>query len=114
MVLTGNSMGSSEIWDKPHSCCIGNGKFPIQHSWYLSQISLLPMLLLVQMTQLMLNIYIAQISVEIDRQLKYSAFIPTLLWSALGNSSYVLIHALIHPHQTHHVIQIVYNCVKVM
>ena len=27
MVLTGNSMGSSEIWDKYHSCCIGNGKF---------------------------------------------------------------------------------------
>ena len=47
MVLTGNSMGSSEIWDKYHSCCIGNGKFPIQHSWYLSKISLLPMLLLV-------------------------------------------------------------------
>ena len=40
-------MGSSEIWDKYHSCCIGNGKFPIQHSWYLSQVSLLPMLLLV-------------------------------------------------------------------
>ena len=40
-------MGSSEIWDKYHSCCIGNGKFPIQHLWYLSQISLLPMLLLV-------------------------------------------------------------------
>ena len=30
VVLTGNSMGSSEIWDKYHSCCIGNGKFPIQ------------------------------------------------------------------------------------
>ena len=27
MVVTGNSMGSSEIWDKYHSCCIGNGKF---------------------------------------------------------------------------------------
>ena len=27
MVLTGNSMGSSEIWDKYHECCIGNGKF---------------------------------------------------------------------------------------
>ena len=27
MVLTGNSMGSSEIWDKYHSCFIGNGKF---------------------------------------------------------------------------------------
>ena len=27
MVLTGKSMGSSEIWDKYHSCCIGNGKF---------------------------------------------------------------------------------------
>ena len=27
MALTGNSMGSSEIWDKYHSCCIGNGKF---------------------------------------------------------------------------------------
>ena len=45
MVLTGNSMGSSEIWDKYHECCIGNGdKFPIQQEWYLSQISLLPML----------------------------------------------------------------------
>ena len=43
-VRTSDSMGSSEIWDKYHSCCIGNGKFPIQHSWYLSQISLLPML----------------------------------------------------------------------
>ena len=49
MVLTGNNMGSSEIWDKYHSCCIGNlSPFPIQHSWYLPQISLLPMLLLVQ------------------------------------------------------------------
>ena len=27
MVLTGNSMGSSEIWDKYHSCCIENGNF---------------------------------------------------------------------------------------
>ena len=25
MVLTGNSMGSSEIWDKYHEYCIGNG-----------------------------------------------------------------------------------------
>ena len=55
MVLTGNSMGSSEIWDKYHECCIGNGDklnlpFPIQHSWYLSQISLLPMLLIVQIS----------------------------------------------------------------
>ena len=24
---TSNSKGSSEIWDKYHSCCIGNGKF---------------------------------------------------------------------------------------
>ena len=24
---TSNSMGSSEIWDKYHECCIGNGKF---------------------------------------------------------------------------------------
>ena len=39
VISTSNSMGSSEIWDKYHSCCIGNGKFPIQHSWYLSQIS---------------------------------------------------------------------------
>ena len=43
-------MGSSEIWDKYHSCCIGNGKCPIKQEWYLSQISLLPMLLLVQIT----------------------------------------------------------------
>ena len=50
MVLIGNGMGSSEIWDKYHSCCIGNDKFPIQHSWYLFQISLLPMLLLVRIT----------------------------------------------------------------
>ena len=43
MVLTGNSMGSSEIWDKYHKCCIGNGdKF---HS-----AKLLPMLLLVHIT----------------------------------------------------------------
>ena len=48
MVLTGNSMGSSEIWDKYHECCIGNLPFPIQQEWYLSQISLLPMLLLVR------------------------------------------------------------------
>ena len=45
-----------KIWDKYHSCCIGNRKFhsalscetvtfPIEHSEYLSQISLLPMLL---------------------------------------------------------------------
>ena len=27
MVLTRNSMGSSEIWDKYHSCCIENGNF---------------------------------------------------------------------------------------
>ena len=26
-ISTSNSMGSSEIWDKYHSCCIGNGKF---------------------------------------------------------------------------------------
>ena len=52
MVLTGNSMGIAvKFWDKYHSCCIENGKFPIQHSWYLSQISLLPMLLLVQTLQ---------------------------------------------------------------
>ena len=25
MVCTSNSMGSSEIWDKYHECCIGNG-----------------------------------------------------------------------------------------
>ena len=37
-------MGSSEIWDKYHECCIGNLPFPIQQEWYLSQISLLPML----------------------------------------------------------------------
>ena len=54
-VCTSNSMGSSEIWDKYHECCIGNGDkfheakpsdlpFPIQQEWYLSQISLLPML----------------------------------------------------------------------
>ena len=24
-VCTSNSMGSSEIWDKYHECCIGNG-----------------------------------------------------------------------------------------
>ena len=24
-ICTSNSMGSSEIWDKYHSCCIGNG-----------------------------------------------------------------------------------------
>ena len=52
MVLTGNSMGIAvKFWDKYHSCCIENVKFPIQHSWYLSQISLLPMLILVQITQ---------------------------------------------------------------
>ena len=34
-------MGSSEIWDKYHECCIGNLPFPIQQEWYLSQISLL-------------------------------------------------------------------------
>ena len=39
-------------------------------------------IILVQMTQLMLNIYITQISVVGDRQLKYSAFIPILLWPA--------------------------------
>ena len=27
VVCTSNSMGSSEIWDKYHECCIGNGKF---------------------------------------------------------------------------------------
>ena len=43
-VCTSNSMGSSEIWDKYHECCIGNLPFPIQQEWYLSQISLLPML----------------------------------------------------------------------
>ena len=47
-------------------------------------------IILVQITQLMLNI-ITQISVVGDRQLKYSAFIPILPWSALGNSSHVLI-----------------------
>ena len=55
-ILTWNSMGIAvKIWDK---CCIVNGKFhssqlrlmkffpfPTQHLWYLSQISLLPMLL---------------------------------------------------------------------
>ena len=24
-ICTSNSMGSSEIWDKYHKCCIGNG-----------------------------------------------------------------------------------------
>ena len=43
-ICTSNSMGSSEIWDKYHECCIGNLPFPIQQEWYLSQISLLPML----------------------------------------------------------------------
>jgi len=51
IVITLNSMGSRELLDKYHSCCIGNGKFHlailIQHLWYLSQISLLPTLLLV-------------------------------------------------------------------
>ena len=44
VISTSNSMGSSEIWDKYHECCIGNLPFPIQQEWYLSQISLLPML----------------------------------------------------------------------
>ena len=41
-------------------------------------------------TNNMLNIYITQITVVGDRQFKYSAFIPILPWSALGNSSHVL------------------------
>ena len=52
MVFTWNSTSLTvKNWDKYHSCDIGNTKFhsalpfPIQHSWYLSQISLLPMLL---------------------------------------------------------------------
>ena len=49
-------------------------------------------IILVQMTQLMLNIYITQISVVGDRQLKYSAFIPILLWSA--NTSLMYIYVL--------------------
>ena len=48
-------------------------------------------IILVQMTQLVLNIYITQISVVGDRQFKYSAFIPISPWSALSNSSHVLI-----------------------
>ena len=44
LIRTNNSMGSSEIWDKYHECCIGNLPFPTQQEWYLSQISLLPML----------------------------------------------------------------------
>ena len=43
-ISTSNTMGSSEIWDKYHECCIGNLPFSIQQEWYLSQISLLPML----------------------------------------------------------------------
>ena len=43
-ICTSISMGSSEIWDKYHSCCIGNLPFPIQQEWYLSQTLLLPML----------------------------------------------------------------------
>jgi len=63
MALTSNRMCSSEILDKYHSCCIGNDKFHLASSreihphfqyntglWYLSQVSLLPMLLLVQTT----------------------------------------------------------------
>ena len=48
-------------------------------------------IILVQMTLLILNIYITQVSVVGDscRQLKYSVFIPILPWSALGNSSHV-------------------------
>ena len=41
------------------------------------------------MTQLMLNIYITQISVVSDRQLKYSAFIPILPWSANTSLMYM-------------------------
>ena len=32
-ICTSNSMGSSEIWDKYHECCIGNLPFPIQQEW---------------------------------------------------------------------------------
>ena len=77
MVLTGNSMGSSEILDKYHSCCIGNGigngkfheaknlsPFPIQQEWYLSKISLLPMLLLVLITFLSDLNYLCTVSAK--------------------------------------------------
>ena len=48
-VLTWNSMGNSEILDKYHECCfeiheVKPSPFPLQQEWYLSKISLLPML----------------------------------------------------------------------
>jgi len=49
MVVTWNSMCSSEILDKYHSCCIENGKIS---NPTLMVFSLLPMLLLVQIKQL--------------------------------------------------------------
>ena len=60
MVLTWNGMGIAvKIWDKYPLAALEMGNFtrlrlvkfspfPIQHSWYLSQISLLPMLLHIQ------------------------------------------------------------------
>ena len=62
------------------NCFFGLAAYPRHH-----------VVILVQMTKLMLNMYITQISVVDDRQLKYSTFIPILPWSALGNSSHVLI-----------------------
>ena len=51
-------------------------------------------IILVQMTQLMLNIYITQISVVGDRQLKYSAFIPILPWSANAYILYIMCQSI--------------------
>ena len=55
--------------------CFGLAAYPWHH-----------VIILVQMTQLMLNIYITQISVVGDRQLKYSAILP---WSANTSLMYM-------------------------